>query len=352
MRIKLRDIAERANVSASTVSRVINNHPQVDQQTRETVMVALTQLGYPLFNTKTSSEGELEGTITVITRSEPDQNNQSVNNEQPVDSNRFYNDFNLAITEGIETVIRKRGLRTQMERMSFEKPTEKDLALLIRSKGVVIVGGMKELQLVNKLEKAGVPFVVAGAHLGEHEVNCVLGNYLEGTARAVAALIELGHTRIALVNGPTTTTTSKDKLKGYKLGLSEAKLPFDPELIVTSGAFHPNGCYKATQELLNRNRHFTAVIFPDDLLALGGLRAIREKGLRVPEDVSVIGFYNYAITQFTEPPLSTIHLERQRLGEIAARRLLNLLEHSDGEHLQIMLPMKLILRASTGPAPG
>jgi DNA-binding LacI/PurR family transcriptional regulator len=210
---------------------------------------------------------------------------------------------------------------------------------------------MKEFQLINELEKAGVAFVVAGAHLGEREVNCVVGKYLEGTSRAVAALIELGHTRIALVNGPKTSTTNQDKLTGYKLGLFEANLPFDPELTVTSNTFHPNSCYKATQELLERKKRFTAVIFPDDLMALGGLRAFKEKGLRVPEDISVIGFYNYAITQFTDPPLSTIHLERQRLGEIAARRLLSILEHPDGEHLQIMLPMRLIMRGSTGPVP-
>jgi DNA-binding LacI/PurR family transcriptional regulator len=352
VRIKLRDIAERANVSASTVSRVINNHPQVDQQTRETVMIALTQLGYPLFNIKPTNESAMEGVIAVVTRAEKIPTSTSLDEVPPLTNDRFYNDFNLAVTDGIETVIREHGLRLQMERICFEAPDEKDLAQLKQAKGVVIVGGMKEFQLINELEKAGVAFVVAGAHLGEREVNCVVGKYLEGTAKAVAALIELGHTRIALVNGPKTSTTNQDKLTGYKLGLFEANLPYDPELTVTSDTFHPNSCYKATQELLERKQRFTAVIFPDDLMALGGLRAFKEKGLRVPEDVSVIGFYNYAITQFTDPPLSTIHLERQRLGEIAARRLLSILEHSDGEHLQIMLPMRLIMRGSTGPVPG
>lgn len=351
MRIKLRDIAERANVSPSTVSRVINNHPQVDQQTRETVMMALTQLGYPLFNVKPTTDSPLEGVIAVVTRAEVIKPNTSLDEVQPLTNDRFYNDFNLAVTDGIETVIREQGLRHQIERICFEAPDEKDLAQLKQAKGVVIVGGMKEFQLINELENAGVAFVVAGAHLGEREVNCVVGKYLEGTARAVAALIELGHTRIALVNGPTTSTTSQDKLTGYKLGLWEANLPFDPGLTVTCDTFHPNSCYKATQELVARKQRFTAVIFPDDLMALGGLRAFKEKGLRVPEDISVVGFYNYAITQFTDPPLSTIHLERQRLGEIAARRLLSMLAHSDRENLQIMLPMRLIMRGSTGPAP-
>jgi DNA-binding LacI/PurR family transcriptional regulator len=242
-------------------------------------------------------------------------------------------------------------LRIQLERLPFESPTEKDIAALNRTRGVIIVGGMKKQHLVNQLEKAGTAYVIAGAHLGERETNCVLGKYLEGTASAVAALVELGHTRIAFINGPSTTSTSQDKLKGYKLGLSEAGLPFDPGLVVTSSGFNPNSCYKATQELLERNKLFTAAIYPDDLMALVSLRAFKERGLRIPEDVSVIGFYNYAITQFTDPPLSTIQLEQRRLGEIAARRLLSMLEHPDGERLQVMLPMKLILRASTGPAP-
>lgn len=354
MRIKLRDIAERANVSPSTVSRVINNHPQVDQQTRETVMVALTQLGYPLFNLKPSlsNENPMKDTIALVTRAEIPAKNAGLEENEPIASDRFYNDFNLAVMDGIEAVIRERGIRLQVERISYEAPTEKDIALLTGCKGVIIVGGMRGHQLVNELEKAGTAFVIAGAHLGEREVNCVLGKYLEGTASAVAGLVELGHRRIALVNSPTTSSTNREKLRGYKLGLAEADLPFDPELIVTSSTFHPNSCYKATQELLERNRRFTAVIFPDDVMALGGLRAMKERGVRIPADVSVVGFYNYAITQFTDPPLSTIHLDRQRLGEIAARRLLTMLEHPDGERLQIMLPMRLILRASTGLAPG
>jgi DNA-binding LacI/PurR family transcriptional regulator len=354
LRIKLRDIAERANVSPSTVSRVINNHPQVDQQTRETVMVALTQLGYPLFNLKlhVSNENPMKDTIALVTRSENPVQNSDLAQVEPIASDRFYNDFNLAVMDGIEAVIREQGIRLHLERISYEAPTEKDIAFLTGCRGVIIVGGMKDHQLINELEKAGTAFVVAGALMGEREVNCVVGKYLEGTASAVAALVELGHTRIALVNSPSTTSTSRDKLRGYKLGLVEANLPFEPDLLVTSSMFHPNSCYKATQELLERNRHFTAVIFLDDLMALGGLRAFKERGVRIPADVSVVGFYNYAITQFTDPPLSTIHLERQRLGELAARRLLTMLERPDGERLQILLPMRLILRASTGPAPG
>jgi DNA-binding LacI/PurR family transcriptional regulator len=143
-----------------------------------------------------------------------------------------------------------------------------------------------------------------------------------------------------------------DKLSGYKLGLCEAGLAFDPNLVVPARYFDAQDGYQATQTLLQRARDITAILYASDSLAIGGIRALSEAGLEVPTSISVVGFYNEAITQFTIPSLSSIHVNWQRIGTIAAQRLLTLLEpeQPDEERLRIVLPMHVILRDSIGPA--
>ncbi len=351
MRVKLRDIAERANVSLATVSRVINNHSSVDERTRSTILEIMTQLGYPLPEGRLRLLNSVEKTILVLTRSVEGRVINGQEETQVENNGPFYNDFDPLVIDGIEVVMRRFGLRTRIERIRLEEPSSADLAQLTQADGLIIVGGIVGRSLITDLENAGIPFVLAGAHLGEYEINCVLGDYLRSAAQAIKALVELGHRRIAFINGPTTTTTSQDKLAGFRLGLSEADLGRDDQLQVTATDFDPHSGYKATQELLRRTRHFSAILYASDLLSVGGMRALKDAGLNVPANISVMGFYNGTIAQFADPPLSTVNLDRQRLGEIAAQRLISMLDHQDFERLRIEIPMRLIMRSSTGPAP-
>jgi DNA-binding LacI/PurR family transcriptional regulator len=350
MRIKLKDIAERANVSLATVSRVLNNQPGVDERTRASIYLVLTHLGYPL---PTNGETEITGQrrqIIVATRSIETRQQQFVNALNAEKNSPFYDDFTPLVIDGIEVVTRKLGLRMQIERVHLTDPDPLELSQMQEAGGVIIVGGMLgRAKLVDYLEKADIPFVMVGGHLGDHEINCVLGDYIRSSRQAVQSLAELGHHRIALVNGPPTTTTSSDKLAGYKLAIAEGNLGNDDALIVSATDFDLQAGYSATRQLLSQTRRFTAILYAGDSLAVGGLKALKEVGFDVPRDVSIVGFYNGAIAQFTDPPLTTLHLDRQRLGEIAARRMADLLEKPDDERLRIIVPMQLIVRGSTAP---
>ncbi len=348
MRIKLRDVAQLANVSIATVSRVINGSTEVNARTRHEVLSILNQLGYPLTDSgPTLSKSPTGKEIIVVTRG-VENRPLSVSNDDHTDL--LHTDFDPLVIDGIELILRRLNLPMQIKRIWVENPSEEDLTQLKQARGLILVGGIIGHKLIAELEKNHLPFVLAGAHLGDKETNCVLGDYLRSCSQAIKTLAyDLGHSNIALINGPVTTTTSQDKLEGYRLGLSEAGLAYDDNLVVTADEFDHYSGYKATQKLIERNRFFSAVLYASDQLVVGGLRAFKEAGLAVPKNVSIIGFYNGAIAQFTDPPLSTLSLDRRRLGAIAAQRLVSMLEYQDFERLRVVMPMQLIMRASTGP---
>ncbi|EFH84803.1 LacI family DNA-binding transcriptional regulator [Ktedonobacter racemifer] len=341
MRIKLRDIAERAHVSTATVSRVLNNSASVDERTRAIVLQALTELGYPMYQ-----EGILQHTGNGIVIAIRGVDSESEPEEQKRESQNI-SSFNTIVIDGIERVLRRKGLHMSLRRAIWEAPAESDLHHLTQADGVVLIGGIISVQVIDALEQANVPFVLTAAHVGEREINCVLGDYIRGAAQATTQLVRLGHRRIAFINGPSITTTSQDKLAGYRLGLCEAGLAYDAQLITTTSEFTPNDGYQSTQDLLARTRDFSAILYAADMLAIGGLRALKEANIPVPEQVSVMGFYDEPITEFTMPTLSSVHIGWQRIGEIAAQRLVVLLERHDEERLRISIPTTVILRDST-----
>lgn len=351
MRIKLRDIAEQAHVSTATVSRVLNNQPGVDERTRAAVLQALNEVGYPMPDVKPRSSANGSKRIVVTTRGAVVRSEDEQQERLSIEGNGSLSDFNTFVVDGVEMIARRSGLQMSIQRIRLEEPTDDDLMHLMQADGVILVGGIVGQKVIDTLEQASIPFVLAAAHMGEREINCVHGDYIRGAARAIETLAQAGHRRIAFINGPVTTTTSKDKLAGYRLGLSEAGIPYESELVIAADEFHPHLGYQATQLLLDRGSHFSAILYAGDLLAIGGLRALKEAGIEVPAQVSIIGFYDEPIAQFTDPMLSSIHLNWQRLGEIAAIRLTALLEHRDEERLHIVIPMNLVVRDSIAPPP-
>jgi LacI family transcriptional regulator len=211
--------------------------------------------------------------------------------------------------------------------------------------GLVLLGGVLNHDFVCELQKAKVPFVVVGAHVLPLQVNCVVADYVSGMEQIVTHLAAIGRKRIGFVNGPATTSSSADKYRGFRLGLALHDLTFDPRRVV-GGDFDAESGYKQTLELLRSAPDLDAIAFAQDTMALGGLRAIKESGRRVPQDVAVTGFYDYEIARFTDPPLTTVHFDISEMGVIAAQRLCNLIEDPDTRPLFMVLATQLIVRQS------
>jgi DNA-binding LacI/PurR family transcriptional regulator len=171
----------------------------------------------------------------------------------------------------------------------------------------------------------------------------------DGSRQAIEHLLSLGHRRIALITGPTIALAGLERLLGCQQALIQAGLTPDPGLVCQSG-WNIDEAYEAACALLAVRRDFTAIAAGSDFMAMGILRALTEHGLRVPEDVSLVGFDDIDACQHTTPPLTTIRQDRVAMGRGAVQRLIAMIEGTQ-EAAPLIIPTQLVVRKSTGPAP-
>jgi LacI family transcriptional regulator len=173
-----------------------------------------------------------------------------------------------------------------------------------------------------------------------------MADVANGIRQAVDHLLALGRRRIALVNGPSTTGTSAAKLDGFRLALATNDLPFVAANVVAA-EFTPDAGHEQTEALLRLAPDLDAIVFADDRTAVGGLKALRQAGRRVPEDVAVTGFGHLDIARYVVPTLTTVEYDLRAMGRKAARRLYDLLEDPDDAAWGIIEPVTLIVGEST-----
>ncbi len=336
MRATVRQIAKRSHVSPATVSRVLNNHPHVDEQTRAAVMQVAAQLGY---DKAPRVAPRVFRSILLLVRDE------NLRPEQEI--SLAGREFERSVLIALQPVFEQHGIAARLQRTRMEPDEVRSYTNDLGIAGLILLGGVINHDFVLELQKASVPFVVVGAHVQPLLVNCVVADYVSGMEQAVTHLASVGRERIGLVNGPPTTSSSGDKYRGYRLGLALHDLAFDPSRVVC-GDFDAESGYVRTQDLLRTVPDLDAIAYAQDTMALGGLRAIKESGRRVPQDMAVTGFYDYEIARFTDPPLTTVHFDIQMMGAIAAHRLCMLLDDPDPQCWMASIPTALVVRSSTG----
>ena len=332
----VRDIAERAHVSIATVSRVLNDHPRVSEETRLIVLQAAQALGYSMERLR--STPQVSRSVLVLTREEAA---ETQNGASPAGG-----EFERRVWVGVHSYLEQQGIAVRLQHSTVSPEEARLHASDIGVSGLVLLGGVRERAFVKELQSLEIPFVIAGAHLRPMEVNCVMADVGQGIQQAMQHLIERGRQHIGFINGPSTTTTSAEKLDAYRLMLTLNHLPFDPDQVVVSD-FSAESGYQQTLRLLQQNSDLDAVLFADDVIAMGGMRAIREHGYQVPHDLAVIGFGDYELAQFVSPALTSVHFDMHMMGVIAARRLCMLFDEPDDYPWLIRVPTSLIVRDST-----
>ncbi|HLV08672.1 MAG TPA: substrate-binding domain-containing protein, partial [Halanaerobiales bacterium] len=195
------------------------------------------------------------------------------------------------------------------------------------------------------LSGKGIPFVFLGNPMSGEELCWVEVDNETGAYQAVNYLIESGHEKIATISGSSKLVAGKYRLKGYKRALQEADLELDKELIRYAD-FTQEGAYKATRELCQLNKEFTAIFAANDLMAIGVIRALKEENVQIPEEIAVMGYDGIQIGEFMEPPLSTIKLPSVKMGRVAINLLLKLISGENINERQVLLSPRLLLRAS------
>ena len=331
----VREIAERAHVSIATVSRVLNGSARVSEETRLIVLHAAHELGYSMTRLRTTPQ--VSRSVLVLTREEAA---ETQNGASPAGG-----EFERRVWVGVHSYLEQRGIAARLQHSNVTPEEARLHASDIGVSGLVLLGGVRDRAFVRELQTLEIPFVIAGAHLHPIELNCVMADVGQGIRQAMQHLIACGRRRIGFVNGPSTTTTSAEKLDAYHLMVYQNGLPFEPEQVVVSD-FSAESGYQQTRLLLQHNTDLDAVLFADDIIALGGMRAIREHGLQVPHDLAVIGFGDYELAQYVSPALTSVQFDMHRMGVIAARRLCMLFDEPDDDPWLIRIPTGLIVRDS------
>ena len=334
------DVAERAGVSRTTVSFVLNRRPGVTipDSTRQRVLDAAAELGYHPHGPARQLAGRASHTLGLVLR----QSGQQV-----------AGDALLADTlRGLSDAARERGYRVLVE--AFE-PGDGSYVSLLRSAhcdGLVISGPLIDDPGLASLVADGFPVVIQG-WLPDLDAPSVDVDNVAGARLAVDHLIALGHRRIACItNAPRTYTAAEERLTGYRQALLAAGIPVN-DALVAEGAFEPGSGHDAVMRLLDSagdDPPFTALFVASDVVALGAIDALRHRGLRVPQDVSVVGFDDIPLAAYIDPPLTTVRVPAHELGLATGRALLARIDHRSATG-RTLLSIELVTRSSTRRAP-
>lgn len=325
--VTIADIAQTAGVSASTVSRVLSGGNKVSEAKREAVLKAVSDLNYhPNMFARGLASGQ-SMTIGVLTQN-------------------FGSPFYDAIIQGIVQRLNKTGYFPIFADGQWQQEMEVEaIQAMMRRQidGLIVLGGYLTVDELKKLA-GNIPVVIIARKLAGFEENCVSIDNVEAACQATQHLIELGHRQIVHICGPMDHPDARDRRDGYLKALAEAGIEPDPELII-DGAFRRQSGVLAVEMLLSRRTTFSAVFAANDQMAYGTRLGLYRRGIRVPEDVSLVGFDDEPAAAFMIPPLTTVRQPAVQLGLEAAKIVLARLK---GEEVAAApLKAELIVREST-----
>jgi DNA-binding LacI/PurR family transcriptional regulator len=334
-RVTSQDVADRAGVSRTTVSFVLNDVKglNISPETRRKVLDAAESLNYiPDASAQALASRRAKAIGLVMTRS-----------PHHIATDTFL----PQIIGGLMQVVKDNKLRLLIEYVEAEHQDRAYLELA-RAKhidGMILLTPRIDDAGLKKLEQVDIPTVLMGEIEGSNLYSVDVDNKL-AAEKAVQYLLQLGHRQIACItHAPPSYTASPDRIHGYKNALLSAGITPDDDLIRYAD-FDPQSGYVQMQSLLASGKSFTAVFAASDNVAMGVKAALREAGLRIPEDVSLVGFDDIPWAQYADPPLTTVHIEAQELARRACLMLMDLLKGIEPETRRQIIDTHLVVRKS------
>src|SRR5262245_58621063 len=322
----IRDVAERAGVSIATVSRVLNDRADVSAETRERVREVARSVGY-------TADAAARGLVT--------QRTQLV--AVVVGDNAGHRDLSLLFFGKVMAAISRRLAHAGYDSLLLQ-PLE--LGVHHRFDAAILIGIDASDPLVTDLWMRSLPYVGVDVRVGGRRNAFVGSDHAAGVRLALAHLHELGHRRIAHIAGARNTVAGAARIAAFQRETRLVGLEL-PDEYLREADFSSAGGYRATSELLALDERPTAILAASDLMALAALQAIRDAGLQPGADVAVVGFDDIEAAALAHPPLTTVRQDREKLGTLAAERAMELIEHPDTRPPDTILPVELVVRAST-----
>lgn len=329
-RVTIRDVAAAAGVSYQTVSRVLNDRPDVADETRQRIKHVMYTLGYQPNAAARSLALKRTRTLGLITSD-------------------FSDWFFTQVIVGAEIAARKLNyclLLSSTERNPDDEPKYLQLFSEREVDGMLFIraNAQGDSQQMIALSEQGMPIVTTADRQNRLDRICVIVvDNIKGGFLATQRLIDVGHRRIGMITGPKTWESSQDRMLGYRRALEQSGIDLDPSLIEYGDWSYESG-YRAMQQLLARSSHITALFAQNDRMAIAAMWALREAGRQIPQDIAVVGFDDIPAAAFSTPPLTTVRQPMIQVGQIATELLIQMIENPTQERKEVVLEPELIVR--------
>jgi LacI family transcriptional regulator len=332
----IQDVARKAGVAPITVSRVINNSGYVSDETRQKVEAAVSELNYVPNTIARSLRLKQTHTLALVLTD-------------------ITNPFWTTVARSVEDVANAAGFNVFLCNTD-ESVAKQDgyLRALLQKRvdGVLLVPAEMDVELLPWIQGQDTPIVVVDRRVAYAPVDVVRCDAEGGAYQLVRHLLDLGHRRIAVLSGPQEVSTAADRVAGYCRAMAEAGIEVEPEWL-RFGRFTQASGYEMAQQLVRSESRPTAMFGVNNFIALGALRALKEAGIRVPEDVSLVAFDDFASEFVVEPFLTVADQPAYEMGRRAAELLLaRLSEDGPDSYQEVVLPTRVIVRRSSAPPSG
>lgn len=340
MGITILDVAEKAGVSPSTVSLVINGSDKVNYKTREKVLEVIKETGYSpnrgarsIVTSRTSNIG-----LLVIL-----EDNLS---DDPFSVENIINSFSTDVSAGVEEEIQPTHYGLIYARANGKSP--RDLPKIVDSSyidGLIITGGSYTREFLQAIEKTGIPTIITGSNYVTKRMSSIFCDPYEAMKEMVLYLAHSGRRKIAFINSSGVSYNSEPKLLGYRDALAESDIVYDDDLVVSAGFSAQEG-RQAARRLLDSGKEIDAMACAFDGLAVGVLQEFHARGIRVPEDIALTGFEDSWVASHAIPALTTVRVPKFDIGKMLLSSLLDILNGKIKPGFKILVDSKIIKRES------
>jgi DNA-binding LacI/PurR family transcriptional regulator len=336
MAVTIKDVAKLANVAPSTVSRVIANNPRISEQTKIKVREAMKYLGYH---------------PNVIARSLANRSSHSIGIIMPSSAEKaLLNPFFPEVIRGISTKSYEKKFALYLSTGITEQEIHEETIGMVQGRrvdGIILLYSRVDDKLMTYLLEQNFPFTVIGKpYKNADKISHIDNDNYKAAMDLTQYLIQQGHKRIAFIGGSLNLVVTTDRLLGYEKALCLSNLPLIKDYVVHE-EFLKEGGRDAVSSLLSLKERPTALVVADDIMALGVLSVLSEKGIDVPGDISVVSFNNVMIAELLNPSLTSVDINIFRLGYEAANCLLEIIENHTKPKERIIIPHKIIKRQSS-----
>ncbi len=333
----IKDVAKEAGVSIATVSRIVNDiHGQYNEKTKKGVVETIEKLGYQ---------------PNAIARSLRNRKTRTIGFMVP-----GLQSFFAEILEGVQSVARKKGYSIVLCNTDYDPKQEEAYVVNLlerRVDGVIFTSGVMKDEHILRLKEEGIPIVLIEKFMENSDIPAIVIDNILAAKKAVKHLLSLGYRNIGYISAPLELVPLRDRFEGYKQALLESGVPYDSSVVYIEKTIKKEDLrsgYKIMKRILQQGNFPRAFFIVSDTLAIGAIKAIKDFGMRIPDDIAIVGFDDIDIASFSDPPLTTMIQPKYQMGVKGMERLIKTMNGVKLRKKEIRMDVEIAVRESCGGA--